>query len=153
MKKYSVVVAVIFTVCAVSYGMAVPVRPIGPVDISGTVSDLKWVPEKKIKAVHGMSGSAGRDRTIPAHFLVTLEDFEGVDRQTAMTMTRYLDWTAGKDQEKGCRPSSVLLKINHTDKSYLKKGMRIKVSGYTVRGDEGETWTYFTRIDIITNNR
>ena len=117
------------------------------------MSELKWVPEKKIKAVRGMSGSAGKDRTFPAHFLVTLEDFEGVDRQTAATMTRYIDWSALKDQEKGCRPSFVLLKINHNDKNYLKKGMRIKVSGYTVRGDEGGTWTYFTGIDVMKNSK
>lgn len=154
MKKYYlsflVTFLILFSVC---HGIAVPVRPLGPVDISGTVSELNWVPEKKIKAVRGISGSAGKDRTFPAHFLVTLEDFEGVDRQTATTMTRYLDGSALKDQEKCCRPSFILIKINHTDKSYLKKGMRIKVSGYTVRGDEGGTGTYFTGIDVMKNSK
>ena len=152
-KYYPLFLATLFILFSVCHGIAVPVRPLGPVDISGTVSELHWVPEKKIKAVRGMSGSAGKDRTFPAHFLVTLEDFEGVDRQTAAAMTRYIDWSALKDQEKGCRPSFVLLKINHNDKNYLKKGMRIKVSGYTVRGDEGGTWTYFTGIDVMKNSK
>jgi len=152
MKKYLLLGAIVFLFCAVKYGVAVPIRPLGPVDISGTVTGLNWIPEKRIKAVPGMSGSAGRDRTIPAHFIVRLEDFDGVDRQTAMTMTRYLDRTVRNDQEKDCRPLFVLLKINHTDKNYLKKGMRIKVSGYTIRGDEGGTWTHFLRIDIRKNN-
>jgi hypothetical protein len=139
----------IFILIAVCHGIAAPIRPLGPVDIRGTVSDYAWVPEKKVKASRGMSGSAGRDRTIPAHFLITLRDFEGVDPQTAVAMTRYLDWSAFKDGGKDFRPPFILLKINHTDQYYLKKGMKIKVSGYTVRGDEGGTWTYFTRIDII----
>jgi len=29
--------------------MAAPIRPIGPVDVTGTVSEIKWVPEKKVK--------------------------------------------------------------------------------------------------------
>jgi hypothetical protein len=150
LKKYHLPLStLIFFLIAACHGIAAPIRPLGPVDISGTVSDLKWVPEKKVRAIRGMSGSAGRDRTMPAHFLVTLRDFEGVDPQTAVAMTRYLDWSAFKDEGKDVRPSFILLKINHNDKNYLRKGMKIKVSGYTVRGDEGGTWTYFTRIDII----
>lgn len=150
LKKYHLSLFIlIFILIAVCHGIASPIRPLGPVDVSGTVGDLKWVPEKTVKAMRGMSGSAGRDRTIPAHFLITLKNFEGVDHQTAVAMTRYLDWSAFKDQGRDVRPPFILLKINHTDQNYLRKGMKIKVSGYTVRGDEGGTWTYFTRIDII----
>jgi len=145
----SLFLASLFFFLALGYGIAVPVRPLGPVNISGKVNDLNWVPEKKIKATHGMSGSAGRDRTIPAHFLVKLENFEGIDSRTAVIMTRYIDRSAFKNQGWDVKPPFILLKINHTDQNYLRKGMKIKVSGYTVRGDEGGVWTYFTRIDVI----
>jgi len=129
--------------------LAAPIRPIGPVDVSGTVSDLKWNPDKKIKGLPGMSGSAGVDRTVPAHFLVTLKDFVGVDSKTALMMTRYVDWSAFKDEKDNFIPPFIILKINQNDNNYLKQGMFIKVSGYTVRGDEGGTWTYYTKVDIL----
>lgn len=129
--------------------LAAPIRPIGPVDVSGTVSDLKWNPEKKIKGLPGMSGSAGSDRIVPAHFVVTLRGFEGVDSKTALAMTRYVDWSAFKDEGNNFIPSFIILKINQSDNNYLKQGMFIKVSGYTVRGDEGGTWTHYTKIDIL----
>jgi hypothetical protein len=47
------------------------------------------------------------------------------------------------------KPSFILLKINHSEKSYLKKGMTIKVVGYTVRGEEGGKWTNFKTIEIL----
>jgi hypothetical protein len=31
----------------------------------------------------------------------------------------------------------------------MKKGLRIKVRGYKVAGDEGGTWTSFTGIEIL----
>ena len=96
-----------------------------------------------------MSGSAGIDRTVPAHFLVTLRDFEGVDSKTALVMTRYLDPSVFKDEGKDIIPPFIILKINQSDKNYLKQGMLIKVRGYTVRGDEGGTWTHYTKIDIL----
>lgn len=148
-KNYLSFFVFLLIVFAVLDGMAVPIRAIGPVDVTGTVSDLNWVPEKTVKGVRGMSGSAGIDRIMPAHFLVTLRGFEGVDSQTAVRMTRYLNWAAFKDEGKDFVPPFIILKINHNDEQYLKKGMRIKVSGYTVRGDEGGTWTYYKKVDIL----
>ena len=40
------------------------------------------------------------------------------------------------------------MKINYKKPNYLKKGMKIKVIGYTVRGDEGGTYTYYDNIVI-----
>lgn len=141
------VVLIIFVIT--SQGIGAPIRPFGPVDVAGVIGDLHWYPEKKEKAIRGMSGSAGVDRTMPAHFLLTLRVVEGVDSQTAVAMTRYFDSLAFKSEEKNFMPTFVVLKINHSDKNYLKKGMKIKVFGYTIRGDEGGTWTYYSRIDII----
>lgn len=129
--------------------MGAPIIPIGPVEISGTVSEIKWVPEKKIKGIPRMSGSLGHDRIVPAHFLITLTNYKGVDSKTAITMTRYLDWSALQGEEKKEKPPFILLKINHSDKEYLKRGMKIKVIGYTVRGDEGGTWTSYKNIEIL----
>lgn len=128
--------------------IAAPLMPLGPFDITGTIRDIQWAPEKKVKGIPGMSGSAGRDRVIQAHFLITLTDFEGVGSETAIAMTRYLDWSSTKDVRKDEKPSSLLLKLNHSDKEYLKRGMNIKVIGYTVRGDEGGTWTSYKNIEI-----
>jgi hypothetical protein len=129
--------------------LAAPIRPVGPVDVTGRVSETTWVPEQKIKGRPGMSGSLGHDRINPSHFLVTLIDYEGVTSETAVTMTRYINWTALKGYEPLKRPSFILLKINHTDKNFLKKGLKIRVVGYTVRGDEGGTWTSYTRVEIL----
>ena len=128
--------------------MAAPIRPIGPVDVSGTISEIKWVPEEKVRGIPGMSGSLGHDRTRFAHFLVTLTDYDGVNAETARRMTGYLDRTSFKGGDQGDKPSFILLKINHNDKNYLKKGMRMRVIGYKVRGDEGGTWTYYDKLEI-----
>jgi len=130
--------------------LSAPIRPVGPVDVRGTVSEIKWVPEEKLKGIPGMSGSAGHDRVIPEHFLVTLIDYDGVTAETARMMTRYLDWTALKGEEQKDKPSFILLRINYSDRNYLKKDRKIKVRGYTVRGDEGGTWTSYGAVDILS---
>jgi hypothetical protein len=126
-----------------------PIRPVGPVDITGTISEVRWVPERTVKGVPRMSGSAGKDRVVSPHFLVRLVDFEGVSSEAVVTMTRYLDSSAYPDQDFKDRPPFVLLKIDSIDQNYLKKGLRIKVRGYKVAGDEGGTWTSFTGIEIL----
>jgi len=35
----------------------------------------------------------------------------------------------------------------------FKKGMKIRVSGYTVHGDEGRTWTHFRRTNNMKNSK
>jgi hypothetical protein len=132
-----------------SSGFAAPIRPVGPVEVTGTISEVQWVPEKSVKGLPRLSGSAGRDRVISPHFLIRLVDYEGVSSEAAITMTRYLDWSAYGDQNLKARPSFILLKIDYGDRDYLKKGMRITVNGYKVAGDEGGTWTTFTGIEIL----
>jgi hypothetical protein len=129
--------------------LSAPIRPVGPADITGTISEVRWVPEKTVKGVPRMSGSAGRDRVVSPHFLIRLVDFEGVSPEAAVTMTRYLDGSAYQNQDLKDRPPFILLKIDYSDQNYLKKGLRIKVGGYKVAGDEGGTWTSFTGIEIL----
>jgi hypothetical protein len=150
MKKGFLSTSVCFFLCIIALkSLGAPIRPVEPVDVSGTVSEIKWVPEEKLKGIPGMSGSAGHDRVIPEHFLVTLIDYDGVTAETARMMTWYLDSNALKDEGQKDKPSFILLRINYSDRNYLKKGMKIKVSGYTVRGDEGGTWTSYGAIDIL----
>jgi hypothetical protein len=129
--------------------LSAPIRPVGPADITGKISEVRWVPEKTVKGVPRMSGSAGRDRVVSPHFLIRLVDFEGVSPEAAVTMTRYLDGSAYQNQDLKDRPSFILLKIDYNDQDYLKKGLRIKVRGYKVAGDEGGTWTSFAGIEIL----
>jgi hypothetical protein len=128
---------------------AAPIRPVGPVDVTGLVSEITWIPEQKVKGQSRMPGSAGHDRIWPAHFLVTLISYSGVPAETAVIMTRYVNRAALKNEDPNEKPSFILLKINHSEKNYLKKGIKIKVVGYTVRGDEGGTWTDFTTVEIL----
>ena len=44
-------------------------------DITGTISEIKWYPQKTIKGIPGMSGSAGYDRIMPAHFIIKLTNY------------------------------------------------------------------------------
>jgi len=48
-------------------------------------------------------------------------------------------------------PPLMLLKINYPDKNYLQTGMTIEISGYTVGGDEGGTWTSYERVDRVSS--
>jgi len=128
---------------------AAPIRPVGPVDVTGTISEIQWVPEKTVKGIPRMTGSAAKDRVVSPHFLVRLVDYEGVSAEAAVTMTRYLEWPAFQNHEIKGRPPFILLKFDYGQPTYLKKGMRIRVIGYQVAGDEGGTWTSFTGIEII----
>ena len=121
-----------------------PIPPLGPSDIAGTVIDVRWVPQKDVKAMPGMSGSLGHDRVVPSHFLVTLGRYDGVSTDTAHQMTGYLDGRSDKRDD-----STILLKLNHDHRDYLKKGMNIEVRGYRVTGDEGGTWTTYKAIRIV----
>lgn len=147
-KRYLSTLICCFLFAITLNALAAPIRPIGPVDVSGTISEIKWVPEEKVRGVQGMSGSLGHDRTRSAHFLVTLTDYDGVNAETARRMTGYLNRTAFKGEKQQDKPSFILLKINHNDKNYLRKGMKIRVIGYEVRGDEGGTWTYHDKVEI-----
>jgi len=129
----------------VSKSVTAPLPPLGPIDVSGTVTEVRWFPEKSIKGIPGMSGSAGRDRSFPAHFIIELNNTEGVDRETARRMSFYV---AGERSVAGGPSSTIFLQLNHVDRNFLQKGMNIRITGYTIRGDEGGTWTSYKKIDI-----
>ncbi|MDP2754066.1 MAG: hypothetical protein Q8P40_06695 [Nitrospirota bacterium] len=58
-KEGSLSISIYFLVFFITVNaMAAPIRPLGPVDLTGTVSEIRWVPEKKVKGIPRMSGSA-----------------------------------------------------------------------------------------------
>jgi hypothetical protein len=128
---------------------AAPIRPVGPLDVRGTISELRWVPERPVKGTPGLSGSLGRDRVEAAHFLVKLIHYEGVPPETARIMTYYLDESALRNSPAGGQPSFILLKIESKDPDALQPGQRIRVRGYKVAGDEGGTWTSYSDIILL----
>ena len=136
-------------VLLVSNATAAPIPTLGPVDITGTIVRADWVPEAKIKGIPGMSGTLGIDRVIRARFMVMLERIEGVDAKTARRMTSYLDPSVMQEPEPPQGQERILLQLNHADKDFLKKGMRITVKGYKIAGDEGGTWTDYEEIKIL----
>jgi len=58
----------LFTIAINSVGA--PIIPVGPINICGTVNEVRWVPEEMVKGIPGMSGTAGKDRVVPGHFLI-----------------------------------------------------------------------------------
>ena len=133
--------------------VAAPLPPFEPVDITGTIDKAEWVPERTAKAVPGMSGSAGIDRVFPAHFLVILGNYAGVDTRTARRMNFLLGYTLTPDGNIEEGPESILLRLPHHSKLFLDGVRKITVRGYRIRGDEGGTWTSYDRIEILERAR
>jgi hypothetical protein len=116
---------------------AAPIRPVGPVTIEGTIQEIRWYPEKLVKATPGMSGSAGKDRTFPARYVIRLADL-------------HMRGPVQGDISKFERTGGATVMLNHqADDQFLKKGMRIVVFNYRESGDEGGTWTSFDRLDVV----
>jgi hypothetical protein len=123
-----------------------PIPPAGPFDIAGTISEAQWFPAEHIRGKRGMSGSLGHDRMVGAHFVVRLVNYRGVAAEKAIRITRYVSFKAYGDKNPSGMPPFIILKIDSKDKNFLKTGMKVRVTGYTVRGDEGGTWTSFAGI-------
>lgn len=129
--------------------MAAQLMPLGPVDVTGMVSEITWVSERKEKGIPYATGSLGGDRTWPAHFRVKLIGYEGVTAETAIRMTSMIEWKALEGLKQKDRSSFALVNISHNDGEFIKKGIRIKISGYSIRGDEGGTWTSYNKFEIL----
>jgi len=64
--------------------VAMPRLRTSPADVTGTIVDLKWAPERKVPGRPGMTSGFSRNRIRPPHFSVTLESFEVVDLDPSM---------------------------------------------------------------------
>lgn len=122
-----------------------PVPRIGPMHIEGTIESVTWSPASFIRGKgfwregkwHPMSGSLGRNRTIPARYTVILKESR-------------VETLPSADPGRSFRSGSVItLFINHeANDGYLCRGMRIRVLDYTVGGDEGGDWHSFSGISV-----
>jgi hypothetical protein len=116
---------------------AVPMIPLGPVDISGSIVRLQWIPAKRVKGIPGMSGSAGVDRTIPAHFLTVLQPYAGPDAALVRLLNHMVGAANQNPADPEQAPALLVVWINSNKPNQFKKGMRIRLPAYTIFGDEG----------------
>jgi hypothetical protein len=116
---------------------AAPMPPVGPVTIEGTIQEIRWYPEKSVKGTSGMSGSAGKDRTFPARYVIRLTDLD---------LRGPVQGNAAKFERTG---GATVMLNRKADDQFLKKGMRIILFNYRESGDEGGTWTSFDRVEVV----
>jgi len=127
--------------------VAVPLPPLGKVDVVGTVVDAEWVPKASLKGKKGMSGSLGRDRVVPAHFVVILHSYSGPTARQAWMMNGFVGVKTDANADRNRPPQTLTVWVNSDDRDFLKAGMKIRLVNYTVAGDEGGTWTSCDRVE------
>lgn len=130
--------------------MAAPLPQLDPADVTGTISALVWIPQKEFKGIPGLSGTAGQDRVMAAHFLVTLSPFAGVEEGPASLMSEFVAPGGAREANAEGPGKILMLKLEHQDATFLKKGMQIRITGYCLSGDEGGTWTSYREIRILS---
>ncbi len=74
MKWLKIFVVAVGAGCFIQSSSASPILSMLAMTIEGRIQEISWHPEKHIKGIPGMSGSAGVDRTEPAHYQVSLID-------------------------------------------------------------------------------
>lgn len=116
---------------------AVPMIPLGPVDVSGTITELKWIPAKRIKGIPGMSGSAGVDRIVPEHFLAALRPYAGPDAELARAFNHMVGSGDLNPANIDQAPATLVVWVLGVRPGHLKVGMRVLLPSYTIFGDEG----------------
>jgi hypothetical protein len=137
MKKF-IFIAIFHMISFLSINsFSAPMLERAPVTIEGTVREISWNPEEFIKGDPHAWGSARHDRTIPAHYTVTLFDI--------IVTGKNLGESLYKD---GGELHNLYIKRKRNDE-FLIPGMRIKVIDFQRRGDEGGDWTYYSSIEIL----
>jgi hypothetical protein len=129
---------------------AAPLPPMKPVTIEGMIAKVQWSPDTKVKGRPGFSGSLGVDHTVPAHFRITLVNFQGVDAALGWRLNGIMSDPVAPDADREQRPPYLVVQLNGNDPHALTPGMRIRVREYVVSGDEGGTWTRFAKLEIIS---
>jgi hypothetical protein len=121
----------------------------GPMNIEGVIETISWTPDQFIKAKgiwsNGQwcpaSGTLGRDRIRRAHYRITLIDTKVESRPANHSQS----YTSGE---------VINICIPHpANDGSLKKGMRIRITDYTFRGDEGGDWYSFSSVSIHGSHR
>jgi hypothetical protein len=100
-------------------------------NLSGTVTKITRVAEEFKNGEAGMSGSLGNDRVVPAHFVIRIFD-EVSGREKELILFQ--------DQKDPLKTKQL---------EGLKAGMKVEISGYDLRGDEGSYFeAYFDDIKV-----
>ena len=136
--------------CFASMLIAAPTPAVGPLDVEGKVLRVDWSPKKSAQGIPGMSGTMGIDRIIPAHFRVYLTDYSGVDADVIGRMKAIYRWPISDNLNTDGTPEFIVLQLSHEDKTFIRKGMKIRVRGYLLKGDEGGDWTSYQEIQILS---
>lgn len=128
---------------------AAPLPPMPGVTITGTVSKLKWIPGKSVPGIPGASGSLGKNRVFPARLEVTLRDYSGPSAEEARRLNNFLGQGGGLLPGRREAPSRLVVWIPANDRGKLGVGMSVRIVNYSVRGDEGGTWTSCDRVERL----
>jgi len=103
--------------------------------IEGTIQAISWHPDKVVKGLPGMSGSRAYDRTIPAHYSITLIE---------TVVSPEGDLVLFKSGE------TIGIKLHHPkDDYFLKQNMKVRIIDFKMQGDEGGVHTSFKKIIIL----
>ena len=149
---------VVFVLVAIPLApiLTAPVQPAGPMNIIGTVESAEWVPKEFVKAQSpGMSGTLGVDRTLAARFKVVLKDYTGLTEENVAALRRFYNGGFPGTPPNHTSPRIHITLLSDNPK-LLAAGMKIRVTGYTIAGDEGATWESCDRLEILdpsTNER
>lgn len=128
---------------------AAPLPPLGKITITGTIAKASWVPAGSLKGRKGLSGSLGRDRVIPAHFVVTLYDYSGPTVRQSWMMNGFMSFSTAGTEDRSKLPPALVVWVNSEESKFLHVGMQIRLVNYNVTGDEGGTWTSCDRIEVL----
>jgi hypothetical protein len=132
--------AVAAAVIIASAARTAPLPPFPPVNVCGVIVEKSWVPAESVPGQKGFSGSLGRDRTFPAHLRIVLENYTGIDATIARRINGFLSVTELSEMNR------VALRLP-TDNPELLRGVhRLCIEGFTIRGDEGGTWTTYRQL-------
>ncbi|MHB8901465.1 MAG: hypothetical protein ACYC6Y_22165 [Thermoguttaceae bacterium] len=151
MKRMFEVMLVLVGLGCLTAVWGVPLPPMEPVTIEGSVAEADWHPSRYLEGKPGFSGSLGKDRTEPAHFVVKLDDYRGVNTATAWRLVRTLGVVPAKGASEKQPPKYLVVRLDHKDSKALKKGIRIRIVGYRISGDEGGTWTHYEELWILSS--
>jgi hypothetical protein len=133
-----------------SHALSAPMAPFGPMHLEGTVEEVSWHPREEIKGVSvevngkrvPLSGSLGVDRTIRAHYRLVLIDTVVERPESEKANPDYRSYPVGQ--------RATVTVYRDADDGYLRKGMRIRLRGYTEGGDEGGTWSSYDRVEVLS---
>ncbi len=124
----------------VSTAEAAPLPPFPEVNVCGEIVEQSWIPSRFVPGRPGFSGSLGHDRTFPAHFRIVLENYTGIDATVARRINGFLSIVELSELNR-------LALLLPTDNPELLRGVhRLCIEGFSIRGDEGGTWTTYRRL-------